>query len=47
MSAMPAWEKTLDDAAVWDVVAFVRKMPGMSPEDYQQLAATGNSRAGS
>jgi mono/diheme cytochrome c family protein len=38
MSAMPAWGKTLDDAAVWDVVAFVRKMPGMSPEDYQQLA---------
>jgi mono/diheme cytochrome c family protein len=37
MSAMPAWGKTLDDAAVWDVVAFVRKMPGMSPEDYQQL----------
>ncbi len=37
MSAMPAWGKTLDDAEVWDVVAFVRKMPGMSPEDYQQL----------
>src|SRR5258708_36749825 len=28
MSAMPAWGKTLDDAAIWDVVAFVRKMPG-------------------
>ena len=38
MSAMPAWSKTLDDAAIWDVVAFVRKMPGMTPEDYQQLA---------
>jgi mono/diheme cytochrome c family protein len=38
MSAMPAWGKTLDDAAIWDVVAFVRKMPGMAPEDYQQLA---------
>jgi mono/diheme cytochrome c family protein len=37
MSAMPAWGKTLDDAAIWDVVAFVRKMPGMAPEDYQQL----------
>jgi mono/diheme cytochrome c family protein len=37
MSAMPAWSKTLDDDAIWDVVAFVRKMPGMSPEDYQQL----------
>ena len=38
MSAMPAWGKTLDDAAIWDVVAFVRKMPSMAPEDYQQLA---------
>ena len=38
MSAMPAWGKTLDDAAIWDVVAFVRKMPGMTPEDYQGLA---------
>jgi len=38
MSAMPAWGKTLDDAAIWEVVAFVRKMPGMTPEDYQGLA---------
>jgi mono/diheme cytochrome c family protein len=37
MSAMPAWGKTLDDAAVWDVVAFVRQLPSMTPEDYQQL----------
>jgi mono/diheme cytochrome c family protein len=37
MSAMPAWGKTLDDDAIWDVVAFLRKMPGMSPEDYLQL----------
>jgi mono/diheme cytochrome c family protein len=38
MSAMPAWGKTLDDAAIWDVVAFVRKMPSMTAEDYQQFA---------
>jgi mono/diheme cytochrome c family protein len=38
MSAMPAWGKTLDDAAIWDLVAFVRKMPSLSAEDYQQLA---------
>jgi mono/diheme cytochrome c family protein len=37
MSAMPAWGKTLDDAAIWDVVAFVRKMPSLTAEDYQQL----------
>jgi len=36
MSAMPAWGKSLDDAAIWDIVSFVRKMPGMTPEAYQQ-----------
>ena len=38
MSAMPAWGKTLDDAAIWDVVSFVRKMPNMTPETYQELS---------
>jgi hypothetical protein len=38
MSAMPAWGKTLDDEAIWDVVAFVRTMPDMTPETYQQLS---------
>ena len=38
MSAMPAWGRSLDDAAIWDIVAFVRKMPLMSPETYQELS---------
>jgi mono/diheme cytochrome c family protein len=38
MSAMPAWGKTLDDAEIWDVVAFLRQMPAMTPETYQQLS---------
>jgi len=38
MSAMPAWGKSLDDAAIWNVVSFVRKMPVMTPEAYQQLS---------
>jgi cytochrome c553 len=38
MSAMPTWGKTLDDAAIWDVVSFLRKMPDMSPETYQQIS---------
>jgi mono/diheme cytochrome c family protein len=37
MSAMPAWGKTLDDAAVWDLVAFVQAMPAMTPEAYKQI----------
>jgi mono/diheme cytochrome c family protein len=38
MSAMPAWGKTLNDAEIWDLVAFVRQMPAISPETYQQLS---------
>jgi mono/diheme cytochrome c family protein len=38
MSAMPAWGKSLDDAAIWDIVLFVRKMPAMSEETYQRLS---------
>jgi mono/diheme cytochrome c family protein len=38
MSAMPAWGKSLDDAALWDLVAFVRKMPDLTPEAYQALS---------
>ena len=38
MSAMPAWGKTLDDAAIWDTVAFIRKMPDMTSETYQQIS---------
>jgi mono/diheme cytochrome c family protein len=38
MSAMPAWGKSLDDAAIWDIVAFVRKLPEMTPETYAQIA---------
>jgi mono/diheme cytochrome c family protein len=38
MSAMPAWGKSLDDGAIWDIVAFVRAMPEMTPETYQQLS---------
>jgi mono/diheme cytochrome c family protein len=37
MSAMPAWGRTLEDAEIWDLVAFVREMPSLTPETYQQL----------
>ena len=38
MSAMPAWGKSLDDATIWEIVAFVRKLPAMTPEQYQRVA---------
>jgi mono/diheme cytochrome c family protein len=40
MSAMPAWGKTLDDAAIWDIVSFIRKMPDMSADQYRQLSSS-------
>lgn len=41
MSAMPAWGTTLNDVAIWDIVAFVRQMPTMTAETYQQLSKLG------
>jgi len=38
MSAMPAWGKSLNDDAIWNIVSFVRQMPTMTPEVYQQLS---------
>jgi mono/diheme cytochrome c family protein len=40
MSAMPAWGTLLDDETIWDIVAFIRKMPDMTPDSYQHLSQT-------
>jgi len=37
MSRMPTWSKTLDDDDIRDVVAFLLRVPGMTPESYKQL----------
>jgi len=37
MTGMPAWGITHDDELLWDVVAFVRKLPELTPEQYQTL----------
>jgi mono/diheme cytochrome c family protein len=37
MTGMPAWGVTHDDKILWDVVAFLRKMPEMTAEEYQAL----------
>jgi mono/diheme cytochrome c family protein len=34
MSAMPAWRDSLRDEEIWDIVAFLRKMPLLSEEAY-------------
>jgi mono/diheme cytochrome c family protein len=37
MTGMPAWGVTHDDELLWDVVAFVRKLPELTAEQYQSL----------
>lgn len=44
MSAMPAWGSSHDDLAIWGMVAFLQKLPDMTPEQYQ--AMTKNSGEG-
>ncbi|MGO4894343.1 c-type cytochrome [Flavobacterium sp. W21_SRS_FM6] len=38
-SGMPAWGKTHDDKRIWAMVAFVQKLPELTPEQYQILTA--------
>lgn len=39
MSAMPAWGGSHDDATIWSMVAFLQKMPGMTPAQYKEMVA--------
>jgi mono/diheme cytochrome c family protein len=39
MSAMPAWGSSHDDPTIWSMVAFLRKLPEMSPEQYKSIVA--------
>lgn len=40
LTAMPAWGKTHPDPLIWDMVAFVGKLPSLTPEQYNQLVAS-------
>jgi mono/diheme cytochrome c family protein len=37
MSGMPAWGMTHDDKSVWAMVAFLRKLPDLSPVEYAMM----------
>jgi mono/diheme cytochrome c family protein len=37
MTAMSAWGVTHADDKIWAMVAFLKKLPGMTPEQYQAL----------
>jgi mono/diheme cytochrome c family protein len=40
LTAMPAWGKTHSDELIWDMVAFIRQMPKMSPAQYKAAVAS-------
>jgi mono/diheme cytochrome c family protein len=39
MTGMPAWGSDHGDEAVWGIVAFVAKLPRMTPQQYQETVA--------
>jgi mono/diheme cytochrome c family protein len=43
MTGMPAGGKTHDDKAIWNIVAFVRKLPDMNAEEYARLTKNADS----
>jgi mono/diheme cytochrome c family protein len=42
-SGMPAWGPGHDDERIWSLVAFLRRLPELSPEQYQILTARGST----
>ncbi len=39
MTGMPAWGTSHDDEILWDVVAFLRKLPELSADEYQAMVS--------
>ncbi len=45
MTGMPSWGGHSDDE-LWATVGFIRKLPGMTPEDYAKLFEASRARSG-
>ena len=41
MTGMPAWGLTHDDERIWSLVAFLQKLPSLSPDQYRGLVESG------
>ena len=46
MTAMPAWGLTHSDAEIWNIVAFLQKLPGLSPVQYRALTRNAEAHRG-
>ena len=40
LTAMPAWGKTHDDELIWDMVAFLQRLPKLSAPQYKAVVAS-------
>jgi len=45
-SGMPSWGPTHDDQRIWAMVAFLQKLPELTPQQYQVLTARGEEDSG-
>jgi mono/diheme cytochrome c family protein len=43
MSGMAAWGPTHDDDRIWNMVAFLRKLPSLTPEQYRAMTENADS----
>jgi mono/diheme cytochrome c family protein len=41
MTAMPAWGKSYDDAQLWAIVAFLKRLPNATPTQYARWVTQG------
>ena len=46
MTGMPAYGVTLGDAEIWEIVAFLKRMPELSPAEYEKLVEEASGRGG-
>lgn len=40
MTGMPAWGVTHSDTEIWNIVAFLQKLPALSPSQYRAIVAS-------
>ncbi len=45
-SGMPAWGPTHDDGRIWAMVAFLQKLPDLTPQQYQIITARDEEDSG-
>ena len=44
-SGMPAWGKSMDDQAIWGLVAFLQQLPTLSADDYHETVEHSSGHA--